>query len=85
MNDTERNQEAREIHDDVQADNGRGRSGTCPSDCSACDRITEILRDVANMAYWYGESTGDYAMNNVHGEEWFRDAVDSLQNDSIHR
>ena len=46
MNNAERNQEARDIHNDVMQDNGRGLSGTCPSDCSP-SRLDYILRWLA--------------------------------------
>jgi len=57
MNNAERNQEARDIHNDVTRDNGRGFSGTCPSYCSASsiDNLRRAM--VAAGLSWFDAAT----------------------------
>jgi len=43
------------------------------------DKIVEILKDISNAAYWYGEDTGDYDMDRIDGEDYFKKAVSKIK------
>lgn len=55
--------------------NATGMSKTADS---APDSVRTVLRFLTKNAYWYGEDSGDYDMNNVHTEDWFLEAEQQL-------
>ena len=40
--------------------------------------IEEILRELCENAYWYGEQTGDYDMTFIKDEPWYMQALKEL-------
>lgn len=38
------------------------------------ETLDGVLREFAESAYWYGEDTGDYAMDSAWTQDWFQEA-----------
>jgi hypothetical protein len=41
-------------------------------------RLAELLQNLACAGYWYGVDTGDYSMDFVDREEFFRDTLNAI-------